>query len=131
MPGTEAQNEEPPPTSSQSLQHETPSQETIAYSVFSKKQKILIVCLVAVAGFFSPFTAFIYFPALRSIATDFRVSMELMNVTVTVYLIIQAIVPSILGDLSENIGRRPTYLLIFTIYCAASIGLSLQRNYAT
>ncbi|KAK1058499.1 hypothetical protein LTR74_013388 [Friedmanniomyces endolithicus] len=105
------------------------SEEVVAYSVFSKKQKVLIVVLIAVAGFFSPFTAFVYFPALNSIASDFGTSIELMNLTVTVYLIVQGIVPSILGDMSDGIGRRPIYLLIFAIYCVASIGLSLQRNY--
>ena len=38
-------------------------------------------------------------------------------------------VPSIFGDLSESIGRRPVYLINFSIYCAASVGLALQRSY--
>lgn len=100
-----------------------------AYSVFSKREKVLIVCLASLAGFFSPFTAFTYFPALRSIADDFDVSIELLNITVTVYLLVQGIVPLLLGDFSENSGRRPAYLLTFSIYCAASVGLALQRNY--
>jgi multidrug resistance protein len=99
------------------------------YSNFSQQQKAIIVTLIATAGFFSPFTAFIYFPALQSIASDLNVTIELMNITVTVYLLVQALVPAFLGDLSENIGRRPVYLLIFVVYCAASIGLALQRDY--
>lgn len=46
-----------------------------------------------------------------------------MNITVTVYLLVQAIVPSILRDLAKHIGRRP-------VYTAASIGLAFQRSYA-
>ena len=101
-----------------------------AYSVFGRRDKVLVVCLASLAGFFSPFTAFTYFPALRSIADDFDVSIELLNITVTVYLLIQGIVPLLLGDFSENSGRRPAYLLTFSMYCAASVGLALQRNYA-
>ncbi|KAK5167351.1 uncharacterized protein LTR77_007050 [Saxophila tyrrhenica] len=101
-----------------------------AYSTFTRPQAILTVCLVALAGFFSPFTAFTYFPSLHSISKDFHVSLELMNVTVTVYLVVQGIVPPLLGDISDGIGRRPVYLSIFTLYCAASIGLALQRDYA-
>lgn len=104
--------------------------EDAPYSVFTKGQKITIVTLISLAGFFSPFTAFVYFPSLRSIATDLKVSLELMNITVTVYLIVQAIVPSVLGDLAKYLGRRPVYLLAFAIYTAASVGLSLQRSYA-
>jgi multidrug resistance protein len=111
--------------------HDLPdNSEGQAYSIFSKRDKILIVCLASLAGFFSPFTAFTYFPALQSIADDFAVSIELVNITVTVYLLVQGIVPLLLGDFSENSGRRPAYLLTFSIYCGASIGLALQRNYA-
>ena len=100
------------------------------FSAFTKQQKVAIVCLISLAGFFSPFTAFVYFPALRSISSDLGVSLELMNITVTVYLIVQAIVPSLLGDLAKYLGRRPVYLLAFAIYTAASVGLALQRSYA-
>lgn len=111
-------------------EHEALAEDQSEYTIFSKTQTIVIIILVAAAGFFSPFTAFIYFPALQSISQDFAVSAELMNLTVTAYLLVQGIVPSILGDLSEGIGRRPVYLLCFTLYCAASLGLVFQRNYA-
>ena len=100
------------------------------YSVFSVTERRMIVFLVAMAGFFSPFSAFIYFPALKTIAKSLSVSLELTNITVTMYLIVQGIVPSIFGDLSEGLGRRPVYLLVFIIYIAASIGLACQNSYA-
>ena len=49
-----------------------------------------------------------------------------MNVTVTMYLIVQGIVPSIFG---ENIGRRPIYLAVFIVYFIASVGLGIQNSY--
>lgn len=104
--------------------------QNAVYSVFTKRQKVATVILISLAGFFSPFTAFVYFPSLRSISADLNVSLELMNITVTVYLIVQAVVPSVLGDLAKHLGRRPVYLLAFAIYTAASIGLALQRSYA-
>jgi multidrug resistance protein len=100
------------------------------YSVFSTAEKRMIVLLVAMAGFFSPFSAFVYFPALKEIASSLSVSLELMNITVTMYLVVQGIVPSIFGDLSECLGRRPVYLLVFTIYISASISLACQNTYA-
>ena len=99
------------------------------YSVFTITEKRIIVLLVAMAGFFSPFSAFIYFPALKTIAKSLSVSLELINITVTMYLVVQGIVPSIFGDLSEGLGRRPVYLLVFIIYIAASIGLACQNSY--
>lgn len=98
-----------------------------SYSAFQKPDKHLIVFLVATAGFFSPFTTVIYFPALGTIATSLGVTLELMNVTVTMYLIVQGIVPSIFCELSENIGRRPIYLTVFIVYIIASVGLGGHR----
>src|SRR4051794_39308600 len=65
------------------------------YSTFTRREKRGIVVLVALAGFFSPFSAFIYFPALNAIAQSLSVSLELMNITITMYLVVQGIVPSI------------------------------------
>ena len=100
------------------------------YSVFTKTQKTTIVAFVTAAGIFSPLSAYVYFPALRTIANGYNVSMELINLTVTAYLLAQAFAPSILADISERFGRRPTYIFSFVLYCAASIGLVFQRHYA-
>jgi hypothetical protein len=100
------------------------------YSAFSKPSKRWITVLVAMAGFFSPLSANIYFPALDYIARDLHVSLELMNLTITAYLICQCIVPSIFGDLADMVGRRPVYLLVLLLYFAANLGLTFQHSYA-
>lgn len=35
-----------------------------------------------------------------------------------------------IGDFADKTGRRPAYIVCFTIYIAANIGLALQNNYA-
>ena len=99
------------------------------YTMFGTRARYGIVCIVALAGFFSPLSANIYFPALPYIASDLRVSIELINLTITAYLICQGLVPAIAGDLADNIGRRPVYLGAFVIYLAAKIGPTLQMVY--
>ncbi|KAI6785702.1 uncharacterized protein J7T54_006036 [Emericellopsis cladophorae] len=42
----------------------------------------------------------------------------------------QAIAPLFFGDLSDQIGRRPVYMMTFSIYIGANVGLALQNNYA-
>lgn len=79
---------------------------------------------------FSPFSSFIYLPALTPIANDYHRSLSDINFTVTVYQIMQALAPLFFGDLSDQIGRRPVYVLTFAIYLAANIGLALQNSYA-
>ncbi|KAI9804036.1 MAG: hypothetical protein M1833_000317 [Piccolia ochrophora] len=99
------------------------------YSSFSKAEKRYIVFIVAWAAFFSPLSANIYFPALNILSSDLHVSLELMNLTITSYMICQGIIPSILGDLADTSGRRPVYLLAFIVYLAANIGLAIQDSY--
>ena len=108
----------------------TPRSTYTCYSVFSNKAKRGIVLLVALAGFFSPLSANIYFPALDYIASDLNVSLELMNLTITAYLICQGLVPFVAGDLADHLGRRPIYLAVFVIYLAANLGLAWQKSYS-
>lgn len=50
--------------------------------------------------------------------------------TVTTYLILQGLAPSLWGPISDARGRRVAYIGTFTIFLAACIGLALSRNYA-
>lgn len=60
-----------------------------AHSIFNKWEKRFIVIVASAAGFFSPISANIYFPALEVLADEYRVSTTLINLTVTVYMIFQ------------------------------------------
>lgn len=101
-----------------------------AYSVFNKRQKRFIVFMVALGGFFSPLSANIYFPVLNALARDLKVSNQLINLTLTSYMIFQGFAPTIFGDLGDMTGRRPAYVIGFIIYIGANIGLALQNQYA-
>ncbi|KAI8632499.1 MFS general substrate transporter [Xylariaceae sp. FL1651] len=101
------------------------------YSIFDKRQKALIVVIASTAATFSGFASNIYFPALPTIAHDLSVSIELVNLTVTSYLILQGIAPSLWGPLSDVKGRRLAYCFTFLIFLGACIGLAETKNYAT
>ena len=125
------QEEDPPaPPATRDLEalHRAPSGPV--YSVFGERQRQFIVVMVACGGFFSPLSANIYFPALNSLASDLKVSNELINLSLTSYMIFQGLAPTIFGDLADMTGRRPTYILGFIIYIGANVGLALQNNYA-
>jgi hypothetical protein len=105
------------------------SSQNIQYSIFSKTQKRWIVLLVAFAGMFSPLSSFIYYPATHALAADLHTSIEAINLSITTYMIVSGITPSILGDAADQIGRRPVYIFAFVVYFAANIGLALQNSY--
>ncbi|RWA14923.1 hypothetical protein EKO27_g208 [Xylaria grammica] len=101
------------------------------YSIFDKRQKALIVFIAATAATFSGFASNIYFPSLATISEDLGVSVELVNLTITSYLIFQGLAPSIWGPLSDAKGRRITYFCTFLVFLGACVGLALTPNYAT
>ncbi|PYH67924.1 putative MFS multidrug transporter [Aspergillus vadensis CBS 113365] len=101
------------------------------YSVFDKRQKWLIIIIVSTAATFSGFASNIYFPALPTIANDLNVSIELLNLTVTSYLIFQGLAPSLWGPVSDVKGRRTAYMCTFIVFLGACIGLAETKNYET
>jgi multidrug resistance protein len=100
------------------------------HSIFSNKMKVFLVLMTVFSTIFSPLSAFIYLPSITPIAESYHRSLGEINLTVTVYQIMQALAPLFFGDLSDQIGRRPVYILTFAIYIAANIGLALQHKYA-
>ena len=111
----------------------TPEQEqapdTPPYSIFTRGEKRWIVFLVAYAGLFSPLSSFIYYPALFNIAEDLSITLTMANLSITTYMIVSGVAPSILGDMADTIGRRPLYLVAILTYTIANVGLAVQRSY--
>lgn len=113
----------------QTQDEDQPDQPRV-YSVFSSRTKVFLVLVTVFGTLFSPFSSFIYLPAIDPIAKSYHRPLAEINLTVTLYQVMQAISPLFFGDLSDQLGRRPVYVMTFIIYIAANIGLALQNNYA-
>ncbi|CAN8101748.1 unnamed protein product [Discula destructiva] len=100
------------------------------YSIFSKKEKWLIVALVAYAAWFSTLSSFIYFPALYQLAEFFSVTQGMINLTVTSYMAVATVAPTLLGDTADVLGRRPVYVLALALYIVANIAIALAQSYS-
>ncbi|KAH6842229.1 major facilitator superfamily domain-containing protein [Chaetomium sp. MPI-CAGE-AT-0009] len=109
----------------------TPStdESTEPYSAFLPWQQNTIIGLAALGGWFSSISRFIYFPAIPFLASDLHVSVQQVNLTVTSYLIMSGIFPSVMGDAADRFGRRPVFLVALAIYLGANIGLALQSYF--
>ncbi|RYC61465.1 hypothetical protein CHU98_g4733 [Xylaria longipes] len=103
--------------------------ECIPFSVFTPLQKRWILFITGFAGFFSPLSSFIFYPAIVPIAESLGVTIGHLNLAITTYLVVSGIVPAILGNAADKIGRRPIYILALFIYFVANIGLAVQSSY--
>ncbi|KAL4883508.1 major facilitator superfamily domain-containing protein [Aspergillus karnatakaensis] len=99
------------------------------YHILSPTQKWNLVIFVSLAALFSPLSSNIYFPALDTISRDLGVNAELVSLTITVYMIVQGIVPSVFGALSDSRGRRLAFITCLTIYTAANLALAFTCSY--
>lgn len=126
------------------VQPERPSQAP--HSIFSKRQRITFVYIASVAAFASPVSSSIYYPAMVDLSKDLNTSLTNISLTITTYMVFppskavltaliitaqvfQGIAPTIVGGLSDRIGRRPAFLLSFTVFIAANVGLALQSSF--
>lgn len=103
--------------------------ETRAFSAFSQNEKLFIVMMVSLASFFSLLSGQIYYPVMRTLVDKYDLTTELVNLTITTYMIVQGLAAIFMGTFADTGGRRPAYIVAFAIYIAANIGLALQNSF--
>ncbi|KAI1861139.1 hypothetical protein JX265_009758 [Neoarthrinium moseri] len=96
------------------------------YSILSPGRKRALVYILAYLSLASSLTATIYFPLIDMLAELYETSIQNINLTITVYVVVQGISPSFWTPLAETLGRRPVFLLTFSLYTIASLGLAVS-----
>ncbi|ROV98697.1 hypothetical protein VMCG_06738 [Cytospora schulzeri] len=105
-----------------------PSPSPAPYCVFSKGQKRYITYLLGFMTLASSLTATIYLPLIELLAQQYNTSLQAINLTITLYVVLQGISPSFWSPLSDVFGRRPVFLVTFGLYTVASLGLALAKG---
>ena len=99
------------------------SDEESSYTLFSPRQRAVILTIVCIADAIGPLSSLMYTPALPAIAESLGVSISKINLvclilegtyniqtyslqTITTYLIFQGVTPSIWGAIADVYGRR-------------------------
>lgn len=103
-------------------------QQNEVYSVFSDHTRTYLTYLLGFVIILSTLTATIYFPLIPMLSSHFSVSIQSINLTVTLYAVFQGISPSFFASLADAHGRRPVLLTLVTIYAGASLGLALNHQ---
>ena len=105
------------------------SPQPTPYSLYTDPQKLLIISLAAYSAWFSTLTSFIYYPALSTLSHTFDVSISGINLTITSYMAVATIAPTLVGDTADVLGRRPVYMAILTVYVGANVVICLANSY--
>ncbi|KAI0785014.1 major facilitator superfamily domain-containing protein [Abortiporus biennis] len=100
------------------------------YSAFTLREKWIIVSMAAFGATFSPLTSNIYFPAIPAMADAFHKSTELINLTVTMYMVFQGVAPMFWGTLGDKFGRRPMFIGCMIVLCGACVGIAVMPTSA-
>lgn len=124
---TPADSEKPP--ISAHVADESDSAPEPPFSIFTRGQKRWISWLASFGAMFSTLNSYIYFPAVTPMARDLDVSVALINLTITCYLVMAGLAPAFMGDLADRDGRRPVYILMFILMMVANIGIATQTSY--
>ena len=100
----------------------------IPYTIFTRSQRRRLRLLLGFAAVTSPLTATCYFPLLPLLRTHFDTSVQAINLTITIYIVFQALSPAIFGPLSDLIGRRLVFLVTLALYAFGNLGLALNKS---
>ncbi len=71
-----------------------------------------------------------YLPAYKSIAASFSVNSDLMNLSMSTYLLGIAFGQILYGPLSDRFGRKKVLLPGLVIFCIASFGCAFATNFS-
>ena len=85
---------------------------------------------MAYAAWFSTVSSFIYFPAIQVLSSALDVSVDRINLTITCYMAVASVAPTLVGDAADVQGRRLVYVAILSLYVGANVGLALARSYS-
>lgn len=87
-----------------------------------------LLYLVAFAAFLGPFTQTIYMPILPEIQTDFQTSRFLVNLSISIFTVVLAVMQIVYGPLTDSKGRRRVLLPGIALYVFASIGCAFSQS---
>ncbi|KAH7324677.1 major facilitator superfamily domain-containing protein [Stachybotrys elegans] len=122
-------NVEPGPLEAQLCEKSSSPTPQEPFTIFSSAEKRWIGSVASFGAMFSTLSSYIYFPALEPMARELGVSVSLINLTVTSYMVVAGIAPAFMGDIADQGGRRPAYIIMFALAVGSNIGLALQTSY--
>ncbi|TVY47122.1 MFS transporter [Lachnellula occidentalis] len=93
-----------------------------------KWKKLSNIAVIASMSILSPLASSIFTPGMDRIAKSFHATTSAVIACQTGFVIMLGIGPLLLAPLSETFGRKPLYLICFTIFALLQIPTALAPN---
>ncbi|KAH0548290.1 hypothetical protein GP486_008009 [Trichoglossum hirsutum] len=94
------------------------------FTAFSIARRNFLLIIVTAGGFTAPLAGNIYLPALPTLEGAFRVSTELINLTVGVFMLIFAFSPLFWGAQADIFGRKLLYSISIALFVSSNVALA-------
>jgi predicted MFS family arabinose efflux permease len=85
-----------------------------------------LVYLVSLAAFMGPFTQTVYTPILPDLERRFHTSVFVVNLTISLFTVVLAVMQIVYGPLTDRRGRRAVLLPGVLLYAFASVGCAFS-----
>ncbi|KAL1865692.1 hypothetical protein Daus18300_007068 [Diaporthe australafricana] len=96
------------------------------YSIFSRRHRRILTAILGIASVASPLSANIYLPLLPLLQTQYRSSAQAINLTLTLYVVVQAVMPAFFAPAADAHGRRFISIITYMVFTVASLGLAIN-----
>lgn len=106
-----------------------PIKDVYPYTIYSAKEKYVLMVILSLIGFWSTVSSPIYFPAVPIISKYFNLTDSVANLSIVAYLLFQGIMPTFSSNFADTFGRRPIIILSMVIFIASCVGLSQTNVY--
>lgn len=107
----------------------TSLQDQPPFTIYTHREKVVLMLILSFIGFWSTFSSPIYFPALPTISEEFHLTSSVTDLSVVAYLVFQGIAPTFSGNFADTLGRRPVIMASMLIFIAANIAISQTNVY--
>ncbi|MFC1839414.1 multidrug effflux MFS transporter [Thermodesulfobacteriota bacterium] len=88
----------------------------------------MMMVFISILSAFPMLATDMYLPAIPSIKGQLNTSVELVNLTISVFFITISFSGLVFGPLSDRFGRKPVIFITITVYILASLGCAFSPN---
>ncbi|KAK9895179.1 MFS general substrate transporter [Cystobasidium minutum MCA 4210] len=95
---------------------------------WSRARKTRAFLFVCIASLTAGMAANIFFPAIDSLKNDLHASQQIINLSVSLFILLQGVIPMLWAGISEIYGRKLVYMISFTMFAITQVVCAVANS---